>query len=293
MRWYVTGSEGQLGTALRRVLTAAGEHVDGKDLELDVADEAAVAAELASLPEGAPDVLVNAAAFTHVDRCEQDPALAARINAEAPAGLARLCEKQAIRFVHISTDYVFDGESSKPYLEDDEPEPRSVYGHTKWQGERDALALCPEALIVRTSWVFGRGRNFIAAMLDQAGRVAAGEGSLRVVDDQQGRPTYAMDLAEAIRSLVHGEQRGLFHFANEGEATWWELARAALDLRGYGDLPIERISTETLALPAPRPRYSLLDLGKARRAGVPMRPWQEALGAYLASEDAPSPARAS
>ncbi|MAE93155.1 MAG: dTDP-4-dehydrorhamnose reductase [Deltaproteobacteria bacterium] len=285
MRWFVTGSEGQLGTALRRRLGELGEPCWGRDLELDVADPEAVADELASLPGGPPEVLVNAAAFTQVDRCEQEPELAARINALAPAGLARLCSERGIRFVHISTDYVFDGEGEKPYREEDPPAPRSVYGHTKWQGERAAMAECSELLLVRTSWVFGRGRNFIAAILGQAERVAAGEGALRVVDDQRGRPTYAQDLAEAIRVLVAGGHRGLFHFANDGEASWWDLARAVLDRSGYGGLEIERIATLALDLPAPRPRYSVLDLGKARKAGVPMRPWQEALEAYLASED--------
>ena len=153
-------------------------------------------------------------------------------------------------------------------------------------------ALDPSALVVRTSWVFGRGRNFVVAILEQARRVAAGEGALRVVDDQRGRPTYALDLAGAIEHLVERGARGVYHVANEGEATWWEVARAALDLRGLRDLPIARISTEELDLPAPRPTYSVLDLSKAREAGVPMRPWREALAAYLASGDAP-PAGAS
>lgn len=288
MRWFVTGFEGQLGTALRRSLEACEERVWGRDLELDVADTEAVAQELASLPGGPPDVLVNAAALTHVDRCEQEPELAARVNALAPVGLAGLCAERGIQFVHVSTDYVFDGEGEAPYREDATPAPKSVYGRTKWLGERDALALYPDALVVRTSWLFGRGRNFVVAILDQAVRAAAGEGALRVVDDQRGRPTYAQDLAEAIRLLVAGEKRGIFHFANDGEATWWDLARAALDLRGHRELEIERIATAELKLPAPRPAYSVLDLGKARDAGVPMRHWQEALEAYLASEDAPA-----
>lgn len=288
MRWFVTGSEGQLGSALRQRLSAAGESFFGKDLELDVADAGAVRRELERLPGGPPDLLVNAAALTHVDRCEAEPELARRINAEAPAGLARLCGELGVRFVHISTDYVFDGEARAPYPVDAEARPTSVYGETKWQGERDVRALAPDALIVRTSWVFGRGRNFVAAVLAQAEQVArAGKGQLRVVDDQRGRPTYALDLAEAIRLLVDAGHTGVFHVANDGEATWWDVARAALDHAGHAEVPIERIGTPSLSLPAPRPSYSVLDLSKAREAGVPMRPWQQALRAYLESADSP------
>lgn len=292
MRWYVTGSEGQLGVALRRALSARGESVDGKDLELDIADGEAVAAELEGLPDGLPDVLVNAAAFTHVDRCEQEPELARRVNATAPAGLARLCAERGIRFVHVSTDYVFNGVAAHPYPIDAPAGPTSVYGHTKWEGEQEVRAVAPDSLIVRTSWVFGRGRNFIAAILAQASRIRAeGEGALRVVGDQRGRPTYAADLANALVELVLAGRTGTYHFANDGEATWWDLARAALDETGFGDLEIERTDTASLDLPAPRPAYSVLDLTKTREAGIPIPTWREALRAYLASEDAPPEAR--
>lgn len=287
--WFVTGAEGQLGSALRRQLAARGDAFHGRDLELDVADAAAVEQELESLEGGPPAVLVNAAAFTHVDRCEQDPELARRVNALAPGGLAALCVRTGVRFVHVSTDYVFDGEADQPIPEDAPAAPRSVYGRTKWEGERSVRAEDPSALIVRTSWVFGRGRNFVGAVLEQAERAEAEGGALRVVDDQRGRPTWAEDLATAILWLVDAGQGGVFHFANQGEATWWDLARAALDERGFGAVPIERIATEALDLPAPRPRYSVLDCAKARAAGVPMRPWREALAAYLESPEAPSP----
>ncbi|MBW2241579.1 MAG: dTDP-4-dehydrorhamnose reductase [Deltaproteobacteria bacterium] len=286
--WFVTGSEGQLGSALRGQLEARGDLFHGRDLELDVADTAAVEAELARLAGGLPEVFVNAAALTHVDRCEQEPDLAKRVNAEAPAGLARLCKRLGIRFVHISTDYVFDGEAERPIAEDACPAPRSVYGQTKWQGEKLALVENPQSLILRTSAVFGRGRNFVAAVLDQAEKVAPEGGRLRVVDDQRCRPTWAEDLATAILFLVDADQSGIFHVTNDDEATWWDVARAALDLRGFEAVPIDRITTETLNLPAPRPRYSVLDCSKARAVGVPMRPWREALAAYLEGLDAPA-----
>ncbi len=286
-RWFVTGSEGQLGSALRRQIQARGDVFHGRDLELDVADAAAVEAELLGLEGGPPDLLVNAAAFTHVDRCEEEPELAGRVNAEAPAGLARLCVRHGIRFVHVSTDYVFDGEASRPIPEEAPPSPRSVYGRTKWEGERAVLGADPNALVVRTSWVFGRGRNFVGAVLEQAQRALAEGSGLRVVDDQRGRPTWAEDLATAILFLLEWGATGLVHFANDGEATWWDLAREALDLRGFDAVPIERIATGALGLPAPRPRYSVLDCTKARSAGVPMRPWREALAAYLETPEAP------
>ncbi len=294
MRWFVTGSEGQLGVALRRNLAARGESVDGRDLELDIADAGAVAAELEGLPGGPPEVLINAAAFTHVDRCEQEPELAQRVNATAPAGLARLCRERGIRFVHVSTDYVFDGVSSEPYPVDAPAGPTSVYGRTKWEGEERVRSLDPDALIVRTSWVFGRGRNFIAAILGQAAKIhAEGEGALRVVDDQRGRPTYAADLANALVLLVLAGHTGTWHFANDDEATWWDLARAALDETGFGGLEIERIDTRSLDLPAPRPAYSVLDLTGTREAGIPIPTWRDALRSYLASDDAPPEARRS
>ncbi len=286
MRWFVTGSEGQLGVALRRSLAAAGEPHSGKDLELDIADTAAVAAELDALGE-APDVLVNAAAYTHVDRCEEQPALAARVNADAPAGLAALCQERGMRFVHVSTDYVFSGDATEPYPVDAPAAPQSVYGRTKWDGECRVREACPDALLVRTSWVYGKGRNFIGAILGQAEKIrASGEGELKVVGDQLGRPTYAADLAEAIHILAREGRGGTFHFANDGEATWWDLAREALDLSGFGETPVERIVTESLNLPAARPAYSVLDISTARDAGVPIRPWQQALAAYLESDDA-------
>jgi dTDP-4-dehydrorhamnose reductase len=151
------------------------------------------------------------------------------------------------------------------------------------------LAASPSFLVVRTSWVFGRGRNFIAAILDQAGKRRRGEaeGPLRVVDDQTGRPTYAVDLAAGIWRLVEVGATGLYHLANEGAATWWELARFCLDEAGCRDLPIQRIRSSELRVDAPRPAWSVLDTSKAQTLGVVLRRWEEAVRAYLASEASP------
>jgi dTDP-4-dehydrorhamnose reductase len=235
-------------------------------------------------------VWLNAAAFTHVDRCEREPEAARRGNAIAPAVLARACaDAGGVRLVHVSTDYVFAGDARRPYREDDPPSPRSVYGRTKLDGERAVLAAAPDSLVVRTSWVFGAGRNFVAAVLAQAARRRDGSesGPLRVVDDQRGRPTYAVDLAEAIVDLVDAGASGLVHFANAGVATWWDLARHALDEAGHADVAIERIPSASLRVDAPRPAWSVLDTTRAEGFGVKTRPWQEAVVAYLRSDHSP------
>jgi dTDP-4-dehydrorhamnose reductase len=281
MSWLVTGGAGQLGSALQVLLRAGGADFSAPaHAELDICDDAQLAR---AFTRASPRVVVNCAALTKVDTCEREPALAERANATAVAALARACAASGARLVQLSTDYVFAGDAQRQLREDDAPAPRSVYGRTKLAGERAALA-APGALVVRTSWVYGRGRNFPAAILAQAR-----EGKpLRVVADQRGRPTYAADLARAITQLVDAGASGIVNFANDGEATWLEFARAVLDSCGFADRPIEPLTTEQLGLPAPRPRHSVLDLSKARALGLAPRDWRAALAAYLASPDAPS-----
>jgi len=287
VRWFVTGSAGQLGTALVGALGARGHDFGEGDRALDVTNAEALRAFLEGLAAGPPEVLVNAAALTQVDRCEREPELAQRVNALAPASLAKLCAEWKTRLVHVSTDYVFGGEGERPYREEDPVHPRSVYGATKLAGEEAVRAASPRNLVVRSSWVFGRGRNFVAAVLSRARSAAEGGEGLRVVDDQRGRPTYASDLAEGLVTLVEGGARGLYHLANSGEASWWDVARLSLDQAGYAGLPIQRIGSEELHLAAPRPRYSVLDCSRAEGQGVRLRSWQDALEAFLSSADAP------
>ena len=291
MRWVITGARGQLGHALaaRLAREPGAELAAAVDLpEVDVADAAAVEALLSGL-RGPADVVVNAAAFTQVDRCEREPEAAFRANALAPGLLAEACARRGIRLVHVSTDYVFAGDGDRPYREDDAPAPRSEYGRSKLEGERRVVAALPGALVVRTSWLFGRGRNFLAAILAQAQARRRGEasGPLRVVDDQRGCPTWAVDLADALARLVDRGAGGLYHVAGGGIASWWEVARACLDEAGFGDLEVRPIRTAELGLPAPRPAWSVLDCSKARAAGVVPREWREAVRAYLRSEDSP------
>jgi dTDP-4-dehydrorhamnose reductase len=290
-RWIIAGNRGQLGRALSRALAAAPDHeiVAAADLpEVDIAEPRAVEALLASA--GAPpDYVVNAAAFTHVDRCETERELAHGANAVGPGLLARACAAAGSKLAHVSTDYVFAGDAASPYREDDEPAPATAYGATKLEGERRVVAAAEDSLVVRTSWVFGEGRNFIAAILGQARarRDGTASGPLAVVDDQYGRPTYAEDLAAAIIALLECGARGVYHVSNAGVATWWDLARESLDLAGFSDLAVDRIRTEDLDLPARRPRWSVLDCSKAEAKGVRLRSWREAVRAYLESDVSP------
>ena len=286
----MTGAGGQLGRCLverlrdhpRFALAAACDRS-----ALDITDEKAVRRSIEDAAGGPPDVVANAAAMTQVDRCETEPEAAERANALAPGWLAASARAVGARLVHLSTDYVFDGCGTRPYREDDATGPRSVYGRSKLEGERRVRAACPDALVVRTAWVFGPGRNFVRAILAAAARARRGGPPLRVVDDQRGSPTYAGHLADALLALVEGEARGLYHVANSGVASWWELARAAVDASGHPELPIEKVTTDQFPRPAPRPAWSVLDLGKAERAGIRMPDWREGLRAYLESDASP------
>lgn len=289
MRWLVTGSGGQLGRCLVRALEVGGIHVLAAapaHAVLDVSDPGAVGA---ALDAARPDVVANAAAFTYVDRCETEPGEAARVNSVAPGILAEACAGRGVRLVHVSTDYVFDGRGTRPHLETDPTAPQSEYGRSKLLGEQRVTAALPDALVVRTSWVFGPGRNFVATILGAAhARARSGdETPLRVVDDQFGSPTYAADLAGWLVHLVEGGATGLYHLANRGVATWWEVAREALDRGGYDRIAIERVPTSEFPRPAPRPAYSALSGAKADAWGVSRRGWREALLAYIESDDSP------
>ena len=289
-RWIIAGNNGQLGRALTRALAVPGhEVVAAFDLpEADIADPEAVAAVFAGVGDP-PDFVVNAAAFTHVDRCETERDAAHRANAIGPKVLAEACVAAGCRLAHVSTDYVFRGDAGEPYKEDDTPDPVSAYGATKLEGEGFVLAAAPDSLVVRTSWVFGEGRNFVSVIVGQglARRDGSATGPLSVVDDQKGHPTYAEDLAGAIVGLLEQECRGLYHVANAGVASWWDLARVTLDSAGFSDIEIDRARTADLDLSAPRPLWSVLDCSKAEARGVGLRSWQAAVREYLESDLSP------
>jgi dTDP-4-dehydrorhamnose reductase len=299
LRVGVLGANGQLGRCLVRRVRAACDLELAFGVtrdEIDLTAGTQIGAWLDSQASGLPDVVVNAAAYTKVDSCESETELAYRTNALAPAEWARQLSERGVRFVHLSTDYVFTGDGDRPYREDDPTDPKTVYGSTKRAGEIAVLEADPTSLVVRTSWVFGPGRNFVVAILDQAARRRSGEqsGPLKVVDDQLGAPTSAADLAEALLELCRrGGARsdgvcGLLHLRNSEEATWYGFARAILDQAGYSDLEIEPVPTSAFETAAPRPAYSVLNCDRAAELGIVLRPWSEALAGYLSGPDAPT-----
>ena len=255
----MTGADGQVGRALRAELP--GAHFVGRG-ELDVTDARAVRDLL-----GGADLVVNCAAMTDVDGCEAEPERAMAINGTGAENVA----KAARRVIQLSTDYVFDGSKDGEYVEQDAPNPQSAYGRSKLEGERAVLAV-PGNLVLRTSWVFGEGRNFIRAVVsaDRAGK------TLRVVADQRGRPTWAGDIARAVAHLAATEESGVVNVAGAGDpCSWAELAELVV---GH---PVEHVTTEEWGAPAPRPRNSVLDLSRARTLGVPLADWRDSVTRYV------------
>jgi dTDP-4-dehydrorhamnose reductase len=279
-----------LARAFRLELTAAGIDFIGTDQELDISDEAAVQ-EFAV--RGQFDRIINCAAFTRVDDAEAETDLAQRINALGPLNLARSAAATGASLLHFSTDYVFDGAASAPYSEDDHCAPNTAYGRTKLDGERQILATLQQREsyhIVRTSWLFGEGgNNFVATML----RLMGTHTSVRVVDDQIGRPTYTVDLARAalrLAGVLPGTSRhkaGIYHFANSGVVSWCGFASKILELAKEVGFALHAntvvpISTGEFPRPAPRPAYSVLDTRRFEAVvGYAPRPWLAALEEYL------------
>lgn len=296
----VLGAGGQLGRCLVRQIEAAPDlelafALTRKELDLarteSIADE--ITAKLEVPDAELPEVVINAAAFTKVDLCESERQLAYQVNALAPAEWARQLALRRIRFIHVSTDYVFAGDGVRPYREADPTDPRTVYGSSKRAGEVAVLGCDPNALIVRTSWVFGPGRNFVVAILEQAvkRRKHEVEGPLRVVDDQRGSPTAAEDLAFALLAIARQEREewgaGLLHLRNGGETTWFGFAREILDQAGFEDIAIDPVPSSTFETAAKRPAYSVLDCTWAEGKGIVMPPWRDALSRYLGGPDRP------
>jgi dTDP-4-dehydrorhamnose reductase len=275
VRAIVLGAAGQLG---RELVALLGDGVAwaGDRAEIDVTDGAATAALVSRVR---PEVVFNCAAWNRVDAAEAEPAAAIAVNAVAPGLLARACREVGALLVHYSTDYVFDGAASRPYGEEDTPGPLSVYGASKLAGEHLVAAAGGEHLVVRTSGVLGRGGSaqkggsFVERIV---ARARAGE-ALRVVCDQVFAPTCAPELARASLALVGAGARRLFHVTNAGSCSWHDLACAALALAGL-DVPVERITSAELALPARRPACSVLSCRKYLELGLPpLRHWRDAL----------------
>ncbi len=277
MRTLLFGSKGQLGADLIDVWSddiKAFAHA-----ELDISDRAAV---LEAVTHELPELVINAAAYTRVDECETNSELAFEVNAVGAKNVAEAAQASNAAVMFISTDYVFDGEQGSPYAEDDVPAPLNVYGVSKLAGEHFVRQSNPRHYVVRTSSLFGVNArsNFVEAVIRKA---QAGE-PLRVVDDQISSPTFTHDLAMKLQELAATDAFGLYHITNPGSTSWYGLAAKVFDLMGM-DPTMTPITSEELALPARRPAFSVLENGALAKAGLAeLRPWEQAIAAYLAAK---------
>ena len=264
MNILITGSNGQLGTEMRTLSAEHPKHqyfftdviaADGVQT-LDITDKTAVSAFVQA---HAIDLIVNCAAYTNVDKAEEDEATAMKINADALSVLG----SQGVKVIHVSTDYVFSGDEHKPCKESDPVAPRTVYGRTKYEGEKRLLAVCPDAVILRTAWLYSPyGNNFVKTMI------------------RLGTPTYAADLAWAIFTVIESPvwHPGIYHFTNEGVCSWYDFTIAILSLAGITKCPVSPISSEEYVYKTPRPHYSVLDKSKFKKTfGVTIPYWLDGL----------------
>lgn len=275
MKVLVTGSYGQLGTCLNR------EFKGDPDIEaiftdydtLDITDREAVERFLG---DHRFDIIINCAAYTAVDKAETDNIVAAALNTGAVGYLGESAVKWGAKVIHISTDYVFSGQSFRPYKENDEPYPQGIYGRTKLEGEGLLSSFCQQAIIIRTSWLYSEyGRNFVKIML----KLAETEPEINVVADQIGTPTYAGDLANAIHSIIKHDKwvPGIFHFTNEGVASWYDFAKAIFEI-SHKNVKVNPIPTSEYITPAKRPLYSVLSKSKIKKTyGLRIPYWRDSL----------------
>lgn len=281
MKLLVTGRTGQVAMALKEVGASSG--VDVVSVGRPQFDLAAAEPDLLQVRDARPDVIISAAAYTAVDRAETDREMAERVNVDGPASLANLSSELGIPIIHLSTDYVFDGTKPAPYVEDDAPNPISVYGRTKLHGELAVASAANDHVILRTAWIYSPfGANFLKTML----RLAETRSELSVVDDQVGNPTSAFDVARAVIDVARNllshpdkeELRGTFHAAGSGEASWAAFALEIFrqsQIVGGPSAKVARISTAQYPLTAKRPANSRLDTEKLRRVhGITVPAWQ-------------------
>ena len=275
----VSGKNGQLGSELKDLSVSfpAFDFVFAGKADLDLVDPGSLRSFFEKYH---PDFFINCAAYTAVDKAEQDQETALRVNAEAVGELALLSERNRCALIHLSTDYVFNGEGSHPYRTEDPTDPVNYYGYTKLLGEQLALGNCRRTLVIRTSWVYStHGNNFVKTML----RLMQERENLNIVADQTGSPTYARDLAEAILEILSRLEEnpvfpsGIYHFSNAGVISWYEFALAIRQTQGVS-CQLHPIRTEQYPTPARRPRYSVMDNQKIVDIfGIVPRPWENSL----------------
>jgi dTDP-4-dehydrorhamnose reductase len=273
MTWLVLGANGQLGLELIHLLKSTSIEAIGTDRhEIDFAKPNEIAEKLDKLN---PSQIVNCGAYTQVDKAEEEPELANLINAQSVGVIAKFASERKIPFVHISTDYVFDGTSNSPYLEDNKVNPQSIYGASKALGEKEALENNPESYILRTAWVYGEhGNNFPKVI---ANKLRNNE-SLNVVNDQIGSPTWTFDLASAIIEILQKKPApGIYHVTNSESCSWFEFAQAIAKTINVDGKLVKPTDSKSFVRPAVRPKYSVLSNSKWKNAGLtPLRSWKEA-----------------
>jgi dTDP-4-dehydrorhamnose reductase len=280
----VTGANGQLGNELKELATLYPQFefiFSGKEnLPIQHFEQVRNFFKVTH-----PQYCINCAAYTAVDKAEDEKELAFRINGEAVSILAAVCKEYNTKFIHVSTDYVFDGTATIPYKEDSPTNPQSIYGASKLEGEKQAIQLNPDSIIIRTSWVYSEfGKNFVKTMV----RLMSEKDEINVVNDQLGSPTYAADLAECIFQIITSNLKpgssnpaGIYHFSNNGAISWYDLAVAIKELTG-SSCTINPITTEYFPTPAKRPAYSVLDKTKIQQTfGIKLKDWKESLAMCL------------
>lgn len=277
MRILVTGAAGMLGRAMAPALAAHHQVIALTRGDCDLCDETAV--QLAFRLHK-PEMVMHLAAFTNVDGCELEPAKAEAVNGLATRNVAKAAKEVGAALLYTSTDYVFDGRSTRPYREDDPPNPLSVYGRTKLAGERHVQEALERYFIVRTSWLFGLGgKNFVTTVL----RLAGGQSELRIVNDQRGSPTYTRHLAGKLAELILTRAYGIYHLTGGGDCTWFEFARKIIEFSGCECVQVKPISSTECGRPAPRPGYSVLANRRLSALGLGLLPsWEKGLADFLA-----------
>ena len=275
----ITGSDGLMGTNILPFLASEFDVIPCIESQWDITSPGQ--SEFI-MRDSRPDVLLNLAAMTDVDGCEDRQEAAFLVNGEAPGMLAEVCSRHGVHMMQVSTDYVFDGRKGSPYTEGDATNPLSVYGRSKKLGEERVRANLPGATIFRTEWVYGKGgANFITKIV----KAACGKGSVKVVDDQTGAPTYARDLGRPVAELARRRLQGIYHATNSGSCTWYGFAKHIFSFLRM-DVSCSPVSSDAYASRAARPAYSVLDCAKiGAHTGVRMRSWQEALEEYLTEHE--------
>ena len=277
MRVLVTGAKGQLGTDLMNELNRQGLEAIGVDIEeMDITDAESCRRVIS---REKPDAVIHCAAYTAVDAAEDNVELCSRINGQGTRNVAQACRDQGIKLMYISTDYVFDGQGTRPWEPDDPRDPLNVYGETKYQGELAVEELLDQYFTVRIAWVFGlAGKNFIKTML----RLGQERGAVSVVDDQIGSPTYTYDLARLLVDMIQTDRYGRYHATNEGICSWYEFACEIFRQAGMDQVQVTPVSSQQFAAEAKRPSNSRMSKEKLSDNGFVRLPdWKDALGRYL------------